>query len=134
MNTENEFKTALALAFYAAQDANPISDTRAETLRLAVELGADAKTIEVLCAAVRVARKPSIVLPAHRYEGLSRGRGWARKGKGENAEWGERVDGGYRVGPGRWSVGGNDGFSRKGETRWDVKHVQVGDQAWTVAF
>lgn len=75
----------------------------------------------------------TICLPPHRYEGLSRGRGWARKGRGANAEWGERTDGGYRVGPGRWTVGGNDGFSRKGEVIWTVEHIRVGEETWTVA-
>lgn len=120
------------------QGANTMSEAaearRLETLGIAAELGADEAVLRVIAEAVRVKRNSStIVLPAHRYEGLSRGRGWARKGRGNTAEWGERTDDGYRVGPGRWTVGGHDGFSRKGQTEWSVKHVQVGDQTWTVA-
>lgn len=121
------------LAYYAETNADPIHEGRAKSLARAVELGADDATLKVLCDAMRVNRAPTIVLPAHRYEGLSRGRGWARKGRGDSAEWGERTDKGYRVGPGTWTVGGNDGFSRKGETRWTVKHVAVGAETWTVA-
>lgn len=73
------------------------------------------------------------MLPPHRFESLSRGSGWCRKGKGDSATWGERTDGGYRVGPGRWIVGGNDGFRRKGSDEWTVEHVTVGGQIWTVA-
>ncbi len=114
------------------RDAN-LPESRIETLKKAIELGADDTTLEILCDANRVGRGETVVLPAHRYEGLSRGKGWARKGRGTNAIWGERVSNGYRVGPGNWTVGGNDGFSRKGETTWTVKHVRVGDQIWTVA-
>lgn len=92
------------------------SSARIESLQIAVELGADLATLAVLRDATRVNRQETIVLPMHRYEGLSRGKGWARKGKGSNAIWGEREENGYRVGAGRWIVGGNDGFSRKGKS------------------
>jgi len=77
---------------------------------------------------------PTILLPAGRYEGLSRGKGWARQGRGDSATWGEREDAGYRVGPGKWTVGSNDGFNRKEQTDWLVKHLKVGDKVWTLAF
>jgi hypothetical protein len=80
-----------------------------------------------------VSRAHTILVPANRLENLSRGKGWARKGRGDRAEWGERADGGYRVGPGKWTVGGNDGFDRKREDVWDVEHVQVGAETWTIA-
>lgn len=121
------------LAHYAATNSDPISDSRRESLTRAVELGADDDTLVALCDALRVSRSDSIVLPAHRLENLSRGRGWARKGSRDSAVWGERTDKGYRVGPGRWTVGGNDGFRRKGEDTWTVAHVPVGPQTWTVA-
>lgn len=76
----------------------------------------------------------TVELPAGKYEHLSRGRGWARKGRGDRVEWGDRVRDGYRVGPGRWTVGSTDGFARKSSTDWDVEHVQVGTQTWTLAF
>jgi hypothetical protein len=63
-------------------------------------------------------------VPCHRFENLSRGRGWARLGSGKEAVWGERSNGGYRLRQeGRWVVGGHDGFSRKGETIWTVRRV-----------
>lgn len=108
-----------------------ISDVRRETLTLAMDCN-DALFVQI-AGALRVARAATIVLPCHRYENLSRGKGWARKGKGSSAEWGERVSGGYEVGSGRWTVGGNDGFTRKGETSWDVKHVTVNGATWTLA-
>jgi hypothetical protein len=119
---------------YAECHRDPITQVRIKRLARAIELGADDATLTVLTEALRTSEQTTIVLPAHRYEGLSRGRGWARKGKGASAVWGERDDdGGYRVGPGRWTVGGNDGFSRKSETTWKVEHVAVGVETWTVA-
>jgi hypothetical protein len=114
-------------------EGHEVSDERKETLQRAIEIGADDKTLEMLRDATRVAQRETIVLPSHKYENLSRGRGWARKGKGDRVTWGEREDGGYRVGPGRWSVGSTDGFNRKGSTEWTVEHVQVGSETWTVA-
>lgn len=110
-----------------------ISPSRLETLTQAHPLVADA-TFRLLASAMRVARKASIVLPAHRYESLSRGRGWARQGRGDSAIWGDREDKGYRVTTtGRWVVGASDGFSRKDETTWDVTRVVVGAETWTIA-
>jgi hypothetical protein len=77
-----------------------ISEQRLESLSIAHPLVDDA-TFARLANALRLRRADTITLPAHRFEGLSRGRGWARKGRGASVEWGERVDGGYRVGPGR---------------------------------
>jgi hypothetical protein len=115
-------------------DGHEVSDRRKETLSRAIELGADDATLAALRDAVRVSRKLTIVLPANRLERLSRGRGWARKGKGPSAAWGERVDGGgYSVGPGHWSVGASDGFSRKHYDEWTVKHIAVGGETWTIA-
>lgn len=114
-------------------EGHEVSDARRETLAKAIDAGANDATLSLIRDANRVARRATIVLPPHRLEGLSRGRGWARKGTRDKAEWGERVEGGYRVGPGRWTVGGNDGFSRKAETVWNVEHVRVGADTWTVA-
>lgn len=110
-----------------------VPETRHRNLTAAIELGADDAALTALCEARRTSRKSTIVLPPQRLENLSRGRGWARKGRGQSAEWGERVDGGYRVGPGRWIVGGSDGFSRKGEDEWTVKNITVGAETWTIA-
>jgi hypothetical protein len=108
------------------------SEARMETLAIAHPHVDDA-TFARIASATRVKRSPNIVLPAHRFESLSRGSGWARKSRGDSAEWGERVEGGYRVGPGRWTVAGSDGFSRKKENVWNVQHVTVGDKTWTIA-
>ena len=111
----------------------PLGPGRMESLRLATEAGADMATLKRIAAALRVERKATIVLPMQRYEMLSRGKGWARKGRGDKAVWGERVEGGYEVGAGRWTVGGSDGFSRKGEDQWTVEEIKVGVETWTIA-
>lgn len=111
-----------------------VTDSRKETLARALELGASDERLVELRDAPRVSRKETIVLPPHRFEGLSRGRGWCRKGRGDSAVWGERTDqGGYRVGPGRWEVGATDGFARKRTVSWDVRHVVIGGETWTIA-
>lgn len=110
-----------------------IGEGRAKTLGLA-HPHVDDETFRRIGDALRVNRDgPTITLPAHRFEGLSRGKGWARKGKGDSAEWGERTEKGYRVGPGRWTVGGSDGFSRKGEDTWTVEHITIDGKVWTIA-
>ena len=111
------------------------TESRRESLRIALGLGADPRTLENIRESRRVSRHDYIILPAGRFEGMSRGKGWARLGRGAAATWGERGDdGGYvcRV-PGRWTVGSNDGFQRKEETVWKVAHIKVGDQTWTIA-
>ena len=110
-----------------------VSDARRESLAIAIRLGADAATLERLRDARRISQGPSVLLPLGRYEHLSRGRGWARRGKGATVQWGEREDGGYRVGPGRWEVGSSDGYHRKSKETWTVAHVALGGQTWTVA-
>lgn len=122
--------TALPLCPSLTQEGR---QRRTQRLAVAAELGADEAALRALASALRVSRSTEITVPAHRYEGLSRGRGWARRGRGARAAWGERADGGYRVGPGRWTVGGSDGYARQGEVVWDVAHVQVGSETWTVA-
>lgn len=121
-------------AFAALLDGRELTEARKESLSDARALGAPIAVLVVLAEATRVRQSPKMRLPAHRFEGLSRGKGWARMGRGDSAQWGERhEDGGYEVGPGKWTVGGNDGFSRKGETKWVVKHIAVGDKTWTIA-
>jgi hypothetical protein len=114
-------------------NGNTVSDSRAQTLAIAMLSGATDATLVAIRDANRVSRTDTVVLPAYRYERLSRGRGWARCGKGDSAKWGERADGGYRVGPGKWSVGATDGYQRKGADEWSVEHVRVGQEVWTVA-
>ena len=121
-------------AIDALCSGHDVSDKRRESLSIALGLGADEVTLIRLRDANRVARGLRIVLPQGRYEHCSRGKGWARRGKGASVAWGERVDSGYRVETeGRWIVGSNDGFSRKEETAWDVERIAVGSAIWTVA-
>ena len=75
-----------------------------------------------------------MILPPNRLESLSKGRGWARLGKFDDATWGVKVEGGYRVSrPGNWVVGGDDGFGRKREDSYKVARVKIGDLFWIVA-
>lgn len=119
----------------SALDCGEINDARRLLLAKAIALGADDAALTVLGKALRASVKTTILIPNHSLATLSRGRGWCRKGKGDSATWGERdEDGlGYRVGPGKWIVGGHDGFSRKRQEEWKVEHVTVGDETWTVA-
>lgn len=122
------------LTIEALTDGRSISDARRASLSLAIEAGADDATLVVLRDAVRLSRRATIVLPAGRFEHLSRGRGWCRLGRGSSAVWAERADkGGYVAGPGRWTVGSTDGYARKDQTQWAVRHVAVGAQTWTIA-
>lgn len=115
-------------------DFYDIREMRLATLRHAHSLGATMETLVTLRDARRVSQSDTITIPRNRLEGLSRGRGWARKGRGDSVEWGERTENGmYEVGPGEWTVGGSDGFRRKDSDTWIVEHVQVGDQTWTIA-
>ena len=107
--------------------------TRLETLSQAHDAGVDDSTFARLSDSRMASRTSTITLPAHRLESLSRGRGWARLGQGASVVWGERSGEGYSVGVGRWVVGGSDGFSRKGQTTWQVEAVPVGTETWLVA-
>lgn len=107
---------------------------RTKTVTIAHEAGVDDALIKRIAGANKLKRdSDTIVVPCNSLELCSRGSGWARLGRGGAAQWGERVDGGYRVGPGRWTVGGNDGFTRKREDVWVVEHVTVGGKVWTIA-
>lgn len=110
-----------------------VADTRLATLEAAALRGADDATLVTLADAARVSTEPTIVLPRGRLESLSRGRGWARQGTGDAAVWGDKAEGGYRVGPGAWIVGASDGFKRESRTEWAVRNIQVGGETWTVA-
>jgi hypothetical protein len=116
----------------------PINDVRQESLRRAHEAGVDDAHLIAIARATRVRRGgPTIVLPPQHLETLSRGRGWCmrlpRPRGDEPAVWGERVDGGYAVGAGRWQIVGDDGFQRRFADTWNVSHVSVGDATWTLA-
>lgn len=109
-----------------------ISEKRLADLTIAHPLVDDA-TFAKISDAPRYSKTDTVIIPMHKLATLSRGKGWARLGQGKNVTWGERCNGGYRVGPGHWTVGGDDGFSRKGQIEWTVEHVTVGSETWTVA-
>jgi hypothetical protein len=126
--------TATNLLAEILTGCEPLTDTRIETLIRAIELDACRETLFALRDAVRVSRKATILLPQHRFEGLSRGRGWCRRIGSEPTEWGVRFGDQYRVETaGCWSVGATDGFSRKGAHEWTVAHLRCGEETWTIA-
>jgi hypothetical protein len=102
-----------------------LSDGRCRVLAVAAARGATPRDLKDIAEAQKASMMPDgVVVPAHHYEGLSRGRGWARLGRGSNVVWGERVEGGYRLrAEGKWIIGGHDGFTRRGEDVWDVRCV-----------
>lgn len=129
----NTIQTETVTERAARLNCGEINEKRLESLSLAHPFVTD-EIFQKIASATRVKRNSeTIILPLHRFENLSRGRGWARQGKGGKATWGERVDGGYECGAGKWTIGGNDGFSRKGSADWEVSHVIVSEKVWTIA-
>jgi hypothetical protein len=103
-----------------------LSDRRCYTLVLAASRGATPRGLRDIAEALVVSCEDGITVPAHRYESMFRGRGWARleKGDGDGEVWAERVAGGYRLRKeGRWIIGGSNGLTHEGETTWDVRRV-----------
>lgn len=112
-----------------------VVSNRDAAMAVAKSLGKD-EAVEVFQSAVSVGVQGelSVILPTNRLESLSKGRGWARLGKFDDATWGVKVEGGYRVSrPGNWVVGGDDGFGRKREDSYKVARVKIGDLFWIVA-
>jgi hypothetical protein len=108
----------------------PVSAIRTRTMIKAAATDLSLGDLRRIGQAERVNRGGTIVLPPGRYENLSRGKGWCRLGSGRTVQWASRAaDGGWRVGPGCWTVGSTDGLSRKSQVKWTVR--QIGD--WTVA-
>jgi hypothetical protein len=116
----------------ALQTKHGFPAARRARIERAVELGADLHVLEALASAIRTECGPEIHIES-KHLGLSRATGWARKGRGDNAEWGRQEGNGFWVGPGHWSIASSDGFRRKEEVTWAVANVQVGDEIWTVA-
>lgn len=109
------------------------TDKRRESIRIAVELGADDDTIAKIAEAGRVGRLGYVTIPG-RYLHLSRGKGWARLGRGSNAVWGEQRSDGFRLREaGQWVIYTSDGFKREDRETWDVEMIHVGPQIWAVA-
>jgi hypothetical protein len=105
-----------------------VKDSRLESLRIAHGLGASPDALLRLAGARKLRRRPTVDVP------LKYRHSWARLGSGDWVEWGE-VDG-YRAvlhAPGKWVVCSSDGFNQEKRTTWEVEHVQVGDETWTIA-
>lgn len=113
-----------------------ISEARLKTLARATELGVTDSLFLRIANAAAVGRSGgSLVLPPGRYDHCSRGKGWARHGRGDTVQWGESVTGGYRVNvTGRWTVGSSDGFNRKDQQTYTVSCLAInGDETWLIA-
>lgn len=111
----------------AAQLGETVSDVRAVSVAIAQDLGADLATLRAIISASRVSRKDTITLPRGRYGTCSRGRDWCRSSDGEFYD-------DHEVGPGKYTVGSSDGFSRKEKTPWTVEHITVGEKTWTIGI
>ena len=118
-----------------AENNTRVVSNRDAAIAVAKSLGKDeAVAVFESAAAVGVQGELSVILPPNRLESLSKGRGWARLGKFDDATWGVKCEGGYRVNrPGVWTVGGDDGFNRKREDMYKVSRVKIGDMFWVVA-
>ena len=121
------------LARLGVGEVREYSSERLSLMEFAANHGADDALLKKIAWASKSSRSALITLSPHRFENLSRGWGWARKGKGKQVEWGERVSEGYRVSAGTWTVGGGDGFSRKGQTVYTVETFELGGQTFTLA-
>lgn len=129
-DVEGEVRCIEALRLLSG--GSPIKESRGVSVLIAIRAGAPWETIRTIIDAGVLGRGKTCTLPAGRYEHLSRGKGWARMGRGKDAVWGQKAAGGYVVGPGKWTVGSNDGFNHSSETKWEVSHIQVGDETWTL--
>lgn len=108
---------------------------RVDLIELAHRLGCTDAVFADLARAPRACSGDTIVIPAGDYGSLYGSKEWARKGSGKDAEWGTRVPGGWRVGAGHWLVESRcDSRKKRDSLEWDVRHVIVGEQVWTVAF
>ncbi len=134
MTTTTTTTTTLLERLHGLGYLGDVSPNRRVSLEIATAAGVDDTTLITLATASRLARRTTLDLPAGKYDHCSRGKGWARQGRGDTAAWGERQDNGtYRVGPGRWVVGSSDGFNRKDRVNWTVTAVRVGTETWTIA-
>jgi hypothetical protein len=109
----------------AARLGLTVSDARAKTLVRCADAGATDAQLKAIASAELANSYGKIKLPAHRYEMLSRGRGWCRSADGVFAN--DRDGSLYVVTePGQWTVGASDGFSRKDKTTYRVQRMQIG--------
>ena len=115
-----------AVAIAAAMTPEKVSPMRAGRLIFAASSGLRSAEVKKIAEANRTSAKDAngIVLPAGRFQNLSRGKGWCRLGSGNSVRWADRTDGGYLADTaGNWTVGSSDGFSRKDSVSWKVEQV-----------
>lgn len=107
-------------------------------LDLARTLNAPPEQIAEIETADAVGRvnDPRVTLPQGRLQSLKNGKGWARLGIGVDAVFAARdvAGSGYIANkPGTWTVGESDGFSRKRQTRYNVRKMKFSDVFFIVA-
>jgi len=126
--------------FAAEHNAEPASETRLAWIAEHLPARAQLSTTQMvqLITVRRVAYDGTVTLPHGRYHRLSRGKGWARLGRGDNVQWGANTGKTWRVtSPGEWTVQSSDGFDRDETTTWEVYaldfHSDTGAHRWLIA-
>lgn len=95
---------------------------RAGTLALAMSNGATVAELATIAAADYASRGDTVRVPT-RYGHLSRGKAWARQGSGSAVTWAEKRGGTVYLTPGTWTVGSDDGYSRRERVTIRVSRV-----------
>ena len=106
-----------------------ISEARSLFFQEAIELGVDYPTLAKIAEAKRISNGETITLPQCRYAHLSRGTSWIGAGHSGPVSFLRS----HSVGPGKYRVGGSDGFKRKETLKWTVEAIKVGPKTWTIA-
>lgn len=112
----------------------PNDAERMTRIELAHALGVSDAGFVALAKASRTSETSTIILPAGDYGHTAKSKEWCRQGTGKEAQWGERVKGGWLVGPGAWTVYSENGRGKSDRLTWTVESVEVGGRTWTVAF
>ena len=95
---------------------------RAGILAIAAANGATLAELARIAAAPYAAVGDTVAVGT-RYGHLSRGKAWARQGKGAAVVWAKKSGGTVHLTPGNWTVGSDDGFKRKERVEWNVSVV-----------
>lgn len=95
---------------------------RAGTVAVALLNGASVAELARIAAAKKASRGASVRVST-RFGALSRGKCWARMGRGQSVEWADKDGGAVMLPAGKWTVGSDDGFSRKEQTEWTVVSI-----------
>ena len=95
---------------------------RAGILAIAAANGASIADLARIAAAPYASIGDTVAV-ATRFGHLSRGKAWARQGKGSKVTWAKKSGGTVYLTPGIWTVGSDDGFGRKEASEWTVSLV-----------